>query len=892
MYLEKLDIQGFKSFATKVTLEFKREMTAVVGPNGSGKSNIADAVRWVLGEQSMKLIRGKRAEDVIFSGSDRKSKLGMAEVSLYLNNEDRDAPIDYSEIVITRRVYRDGTGEYFINKTQVRLQDILLLLAKANFGQRTYSVIGQGMIDQVLIASPAERLEFFEEAAGIRQYQIKKEQAEHKLATTRDNLGQAEMLVQEIAPRLRSLTRQAKRLEQREEHEKKLHELQAEYYSGLWSDLTTRHADVKKHMHEVDAERTVAEKEVTALNKTIESYAAKEGRSETFAKLEQEYQILSDKKNTLLRDLTIIKGRVDVEREKRGETNLVWLERRRDALTADIRRAQADVDLAQRSINDVGGRFGVQQKEYEHIGRSITDLEIDLTAVKKGFTADPSVSAMNLHGELKRIAAEQEEFLQKLRETKEPGDIPKLSQIAEQITRELGQSVERSRKLSAKDPNALLLVQEKLAEAFRSQDTVLKDLTELTADVRTAEERQRGVKERLKKLEEDYSGIERDLTQLGGRDPQQVAADQQKLEDDIRLIDGQIASAQAKLLAVGKDQSAQQRELVEAQRMLREKQKQLNDITTRLHEIQIDYAKLETRKEDLDREMMDEMTDEARERIYQSKHPAPVNEGLAQEIQREKRFLELIGGIDEAVPEEYQKTKERHDFLSTQIADLTKALKDLEEAIETLNQTIKKQFDLAFEKINLEFGKYFKTLFGGGNAKLSLVREEVLPPVDEEESEQSSDNEGEDGDDEERAPVSRPGEKVLTGVEIFATPPGKRLKNITMLSGGERALTSIALISAIICNNPSPFVVLDEVDAALDESNSIRFAEIVGRLSEKTQFVTITHNRATMHKARILYGVTMGDDGVSRLLSVKMDQAEKVLESSGRRRFDPSAIPQ
>ncbi|MFA6909298.1 MAG: AAA family ATPase, partial [Patescibacteria group bacterium] len=155
MFLEKLEIQGFKSFANKTSLEFKREMTAVVGPNGSGKSNIADAVRWVLGEQSMKLLRGKKSEDVIFSGSDKKTQLGMAEVSLYLNNEDRSAPIDYSEVVITRRIYRDGTGEYLINKNKVRLHDILLLLAKSHFGQRAYSVIGQGMIDAILVSSPA-----------------------------------------------------------------------------------------------------------------------------------------------------------------------------------------------------------------------------------------------------------------------------------------------------------------------------------------------------------------------------------------------------------------------------------------------------------------------------------------------------------------------------------------------------------------------------------------------------------------------------------------------------------------------------------------------------------------------------------------------------------------
>ena len=204
MYLKKLELIGFKSFAQKTTLEFNRGVVSVVGPNGSGKSNIADAIRWALGEQSIKLLRGKRSEDVIFSGSSSKARLGMAEVSIHLDNEDRQMPVDYSEVVITRRVYRNGEGEYLLNNGPVRLQDIQLLLAKANFGQRSYSVIGQGMIDHILVASPAERKAFFDEAAGVRQFQIKREQAVSKLEQTEENLEQARMLLVEIEPHLRA----------------------------------------------------------------------------------------------------------------------------------------------------------------------------------------------------------------------------------------------------------------------------------------------------------------------------------------------------------------------------------------------------------------------------------------------------------------------------------------------------------------------------------------------------------------------------------------------------------------------------------------------------------------------------------------------------------------
>ena len=255
MYLSKLEIQGFKSFAEKTVLEFNQELTAIVGPNGSGKSNTADAVRWVLGEQSMKTLRGKKTQDVIFSGSSKKAQLGFAEVNLYLDNTDGSAPLDYREIVITRRIYRNGESEYLMNKNKVRLTDVQLMLAKSNFGQRSYSIIGQGMIDSVLTSSPAERKELFDEATGVRQYQIKKDQAVLKLERSRENLVQSEQLIQEIEPRLRSLNRQVKRLERKEEIENSLNQLQTEYYSRLKGELKNKLAGLNDELNDLNKEK-------------------------------------------------------------------------------------------------------------------------------------------------------------------------------------------------------------------------------------------------------------------------------------------------------------------------------------------------------------------------------------------------------------------------------------------------------------------------------------------------------------------------------------------------------------------------------------------------------------------------------------------------------------
>ncbi|HLA26212.1 MAG TPA: AAA family ATPase, partial [Patescibacteria group bacterium] len=233
MQFTKLEIQGFKSFADKTTLEFshkvsgdKKGITAVVGPNGSGKSNIADAVRWVLGEQSLKILRGKLSEDVVFAGSEMKSRLNFAEVTATFDNSDNSAPLEYPEIVIRRRIFRSGESEYHINNSKVRLQDIVLFLAKAHVGQKSYSVIGQGMIDQIFALTPEARKNFFDEATGVKEYQIKRDQAILKINHTRENLKEVEIQLAEIEPRLRSLTRQKKRLEERAEVEKTLRELQ------------------------------------------------------------------------------------------------------------------------------------------------------------------------------------------------------------------------------------------------------------------------------------------------------------------------------------------------------------------------------------------------------------------------------------------------------------------------------------------------------------------------------------------------------------------------------------------------------------------------------------------------------------------------------------------
>jgi len=763
MYLQKLEIQGFKSFATKTLLEFpmasreKKGVTAVVGPNGSGKSNIADAIRWVLGEQSVKMLRGKKSEDVIFSGSDKKARLGLAEVSLFFNNEDRALPVDYSEVIITRRLYRDGESEYLINKAKVRLQDIIMLLARANFAQRTYCVIGQGMIDSVLSATLQERKEFFDEATGVLQHQIKRDHSLSKFRATLENLAQTDLMIKEIEPRLRSLTRQVKRLEKREEVEKELKDLQKKYYGKLWSDLEEKVNTHGSRSAEVEKNKNIKEQELRQIVNDLAVAEKKTKRTEIFNDLQGEYEKIFEKKNQLREKEIIIRNKIETSRR-------------------------------------------------------VEILE------------NKPISTLDIVNKLDRFIERQDDLLKKILAAKVEDDFEVIKGDFEALNKNFKEFVE-----AIKNPTPAS------KKVIHEDPTLIKELDA-------------------------------------------VRQEMEKVLNDLKDVQNKIAN-------FNQEEEKKNQELFDLQREFQRVQNEVNELARQDNDIKIEVTRFETRKEDLENEITRELG--SVEAIKGEKGEGVEELKILPEINQLKHQLELIGGIEPETVKEYTETKERFDFLFGQAKDLEGAIKSLETVIEDLDDAIRKQFEQAFNKINEEFEKYFKILFNGGKA--SLIKVMVAPAEGGSEDESSFAEASEDREDREKKVgfleeaakfnqrLKEREKESYSGIEINATPPGKKLKNINMLSGGERALTSIALICAIISNNPSPFVVLDEVDAALDESNSIRFAEILDRLSDKTQFIAISHNRATMHKALVLYGVTMGDDGVSKLLSIDLKEAEETV---------------
>lgn len=863
MYLKKLEIQGFKSFAHQVELVFNRELTSIVGPNGSGKSNVADSVRWVLGEQSVKLLRGKKSDDVIFAGSDKKSRLSFAQVDLHLDNSDHQAPVDYDQIVVSRKIYRDGESEYLLNNTKVRLADIQILLAKAHFGQKSYSVIGQGTVDHLLTLSASERKDFFDEATGVKQYQIKKDQAVNKLLATQENLIQGENVLAEITPRLRSLSRQVKRLELKEELEKNLHDLQTHYYSYLNHTLQQELTSVHQQQKAQESKVTKVKHELEAVGHELEKQSGGPTRSQEFDLLQKKLTSLQDEYNLLSREKTRLEGSRDIDMIKSGQENLVWLQARLDTLNNKRSKLQIEMEELQRSSHSTATQVKDLQHKLQQLESAIRQAEQQVSANLEPHADWDQLSATAL--ELEQHHDELEQLIT------QATDDTSWSQIRTTWTSFAAKLKTFWSALRKPNPANQAQVLDHYKQLIADKDKLVAELQQIQLQRQGSEQQIAALRHQDTEAAHEQAKIKDQMKDAGGRNNETNGKQLESLTAQLAKQAQAIEALNEQIAHFNQLEEGKKQQILDWQKQYSRLQYDYNLLNQDLNKLNIEVAKLETRNEDLQREIGEEYP-----QFKAIKVSSLDADATRSQIQEQKRQLAIIGSIDDATLAEYNEVKERHDFLTQQTTDLNQAIAGLQKLIKELDETMSKQFNQNFIQINTYFIKYFKKLFNGGNAKLILE----MKKTDEEEAVLATRDSGLEN----QAPApstKRPVPKLKFesleyGIEIQATPPGKKLSSINMLSGGEKALTAIALISAIIANNPSPFVVLDEVDAALDEANSVRFAEIIDELSDKTQFIAITHNRATMQQAKILYGVTMGDDGISRLLSVNFAEADKI----------------
>lgn len=899
MHLEKVVLSGFKSFADKTTFAFPHQLTAIVGPNGSGKSNVADAVRWVLGEQSIKLLRGKRASDVIFAGSPKRARLGFAQVEMYLNNEDGRLPVDYSEVVISRRVYRSGESEYLLNKKPVRLSEILLLLAKANFGQKSYAVIGQGMVDHIVSSSPQDRKDFFDEATGVKEFQMKRDKSVRKLIRTEDHLQQTETLLAEIEPRLKSLKRQVKKLEQREKLAAELGELQVSYYGTLWTKLE-RDVKVKRgESGELKKKRTKLEKELAAKQGEIDAMEKEETRSEAFLKLQSEQNEIIRQKNTFLKDQVLVRGKMEVEQTKQGKLNIVWMQRRQEDLTADIDRIETEISGIDSFIKREEKAETLEASNKEELTEKVKELEYETLKLKQDIqNAVEDITIDDVRTRLESLFDKQEGFLKKLLETSSLEAFKDMQKEASALTKEMAKLLDelrRKEKIDVSEQQARLSeLEENLQTLAGQRATVTDKLNELRVSVQSLKEKRKLLLEKKEEVKAEREKIKSDLDVADTKDDSKDET-QKKLKAQLKEIQGKIEKLETKLEGVNKHisefnkkEEAKRASLYKLQREARGVQTNVNEVAQSLSRIMVDVTRLDTKLEDLEHEMNEELLEAQLTQVRKETHRMEnIDQGRVQ-ILKLKRQLELIGGIDPETIQEHEDTEERFNFLDAQVKDLRKSSKDLETIIDELDEAIKTKFNKQIKNISKDFSRFFTTLFQGGTAKLKLVTEEEQEKEEEAAKteaekaleEAKTETEGEEPEEEDRKPsiLQKKKRKIISGIELQANPPGKKLENVNVMSGGEKAMTALALLSAIMANNPSPFVVLDEVDAALDEANSEKFTHILKELSKNSQFLVITHNRAVMNATEALYGVTMGSDGASNILSVSLDQAEAMSE--------------
>ena len=880
MYLEKLVIQGFKSFAHKNILVFpgrlnknQQGITAIVGPNGSGKSNIADAVRWALGEQSMKILRGKKSEDIIFAGSDKKGQLGMAEVSLYLNNENHQIAIDYSQIILTRRLYRDGNSEYLINNSRVRLSDIQIFLAKANFGQKTYSVIGQGLAEGFLNTSLAERKEFFDEATGVKQFQIKRDESLNKLISSYENLNQAKMLLVEIEPRLKSLTRQISKLKKRDEIETELRDLQLKYYGKLWHEINNRFSEFNKQIIFVEKIKSEKEKKLIVLNQEIECQEKQDQGMTTYNQWQEELAKAENERDILIKQLAKLEAHLELKLEASGQFDLAWLNNKKNELNKAIEKFNEDVRLISKNIDCEKEKLLDIKQQQDEINKIIDQLNKKLLANNSLFKNQTAVESVN---QIKKL-------LNKLDQAEIEQNLDKIKLIIKDIRQKINQLLEPlTTNEQAKED--LENIKQELIKSTQRKEEILIKINESNFRIMAWTERIKLINEEQNKTKQEIINIDNKLLFNKKNFPNQQV--NQEIKEKLILLEAKIKEVKEKINSFNNKQDQKRNQLFVLQKNLQNFQLKINELIAQLNNFKINSVRQEAKLEDLEIEIRNNFGNLKKIKEYITIDSIDV-ELILEKINLLKKQIDQIGGIDPEVEKEYAETKGRYDFLDNQINDLTKAIYSLEKVIKKLDIIIKERFDKEFKNISIKFEEYFKILFNGGQAKIIKVIADAANEKNEKiiKQEQGLEQELETT---EKLKINENIEQLdnlikikflqkynatgLTGIEIQATPPGKKIKSVAMLSGGERALTAIALICAIISSNPSPFVVLDEVDAALDEANSERLARILDDLSHKTQFIVVTHNRASMHRANILYGVTMSNDGISKLLSIKLDQ--------------------
>ena len=1008
MYLKALEIQGFKSFPEKTTLTFENNITGIVGPNGSGKSNISDAILWVMGEQRTKTLRGSKMEDVIFGGTAKRTPLSYAQVTLLMDNTDHLFDLDTSEVSISRRYYRSGDSEYYINKEQVRLKDINSLLMDTGLGRDGYSVIGQGRISEIISNKSADRREVMEEAAGISRFRYRKEDAERKLQKTEENLVRVNDKIEELELQVEPLRRQSEvakkylqihdvlrikeisawmasldKLRDNSDAVNSSYEEAKEKLAQVHAELDALYASsdsLLERMHQKDMEADDAREKLSQVQNDISANDAERAVIETnirnaFASIERmkgdisnseqratEIREQIDTNEQLIRDLEA--ENIENQEKLDSANNIIrgcdMKIQSRQATVDSLQKKQTSLQVESRSMDSRIQLLSAMEKEFQGYSNAVRTVMKEAShKVLKGIhgpvaslikAEDQYALAIEtaMGGAMQNIVVSTQndgrsaiELLKREdsgRATFLPIDVIRGNVLTDLPTQDKGfvglayDLVSYDKQYDGIIANLLgrTIVAQTLADAIRmsknnsnrlrivtldgqlinaggsmtggsyvrnagmlsranelerlKQDKIViennilkntKELDEATSELQSVQyQRSMAVEDQISIQNLITSNVSKSsatssaISQLKAL-LQAITGDSESRRNAIETEETRVAGMKQQLESLEKKNSTLQQRLshwkdeikkiVDTKMDLEGKRNQtdrsVQDSNKELLNLERSVAKLEQKKVAADMEekqLLDKLWDNY-ELSYTSaqeiRQPLESLQKTNKEIADLRRQLGALGTPNLGAIEEYERVSERYNFLTSQRDDIDKSKKELLVIISDITSEMETVFIDKFNQINKAFQETFLELFGGGKAALLLEDEDHV---------------------------------LDCGIEIQVQPPGKALSSLSLLSGGEMAFVAIALYFAIIKVRPTPFCVMDEIEAALDESNVLRYTDYMRKYSKHTQFIVITHRRGTMENTDFLYGVTMQEKGVSKVLALSMEETERTIKAAKR----------
>ncbi len=813
MKFKKLDINGFKSFSEKTSFIIEDGLTGVVGPNGCGKSNIVESLRWCMGENSAKSMRGTGMEDVIFSGTSNRPSKNISEVALLLDNKDKDGPAQYNdldEVVIKRKIEKDKGSKYFINNKEVRARDIQTFFADLSTGAHSPSLISQGRIGQLVTAKPIERRSILEEAAGISGIHARRHEAETRLNAAENNLKRADELKKQQQKQLDNLKKQAEEATKYKEISEEIKKIESGLYFLKIEEIEKDKSQITEKLSELDDEISAINIDLNHNNNLLDE------ENKKLAPLRDKKMESAAKLQKLNLDITSLD-----EEENRVKSLQVKLDKSIRTIESDLERERSislDAEINEKRI----------LKEKEELLKTENEL-IEVESLSSKELTNSKSNLDNLQDQLDTMLNEIEKYIdQKKMITKDI--FHELKALVKKITSSQEEYAEKYGKNKSIQSDSI-----KRKERIKNIDVELENWRSLKSNsekmVFELTERKKKI---LSEIDENKKNPERIATSKGQNIQNLENTKKRNEEIELELID-----VEKKYTAINEN---------------------LKEIISKLSNLKESKARkeatiegMENRKKDLLYSVKNELNIDNETSLLAnsdlsnlSKEDLPSIEFQSQKVEKIKKQRESLGSVNLRADEETKKYEIEIKKMEDDRADLYSAIVKLKTSIDELNQKGRERLLDAFTKVNRKFNEVYTKLFSGGTAKIELV----------------------DSDD-----------PLEAGLEMFVSPPGKRLQSITLLSGGEQALTALSLVFAVFLVNPSPISVLDEVDAPLDDANVTRFCSLLDELTKitKTKFIIITHHALTMSRMHRLYGVTMAEQGVSQLVAVDLQKAEELV---------------